>query len=138
MKKAIGCSAQVFVLLALVTLTALPIACIAAATAPMHSPNLAESFVCPPDSKLEAEWYQATWNHPGERTLSVVCIDAQGKTLSTLPQDSRFWLGGLKVFFPYAFIPILMVGALILVVLNALGIVIAKAWKRLAKQNTNS
>ena len=43
MKKAIGCSAQIVLLLAVSALLAAPIACLAAITAPMYSTKLAES-----------------------------------------------------------------------------------------------
>ena len=39
-------------------------------------------------------------------------------------------LEGTKEFFPYAFIPLLAIGGLILVVLNALGIAIVKFLKK--------
>lgn len=135
MKKALGCSAQMVLLLAFAILLAAPIACIATATAPMHSPELAEPFICPPGTRLVAEWYQASWNHPGEKTLSVVCEDAQGHVSATLPQDSNFWFGGMRVYFPYAFIPLLGIGVVVLAVLNALGVAIGQAWKKLTKAN---
>ncbi len=133
MKKALGCSAQIVLLFVIAVLLAAPAACIATATAPMHSPHLAEPFLCPPGTGLVAEWYQASWNHPGEKTLSVVCEDAQGKSLPTLPQDLNFWFGGLRVYFPYAFMPLLGIGVVILMGLNMLGIAIGQAWKKLTK-----
>jgi hypothetical protein len=133
MKKALGCSAQVVLLFVIAVLLAVPAACIATATAPMHSPELAEPFLCPPGTRLIAEWYQASWNHPGEKTLSVVCEDAQGKSLPTLPQDSNFWFGGLRVYFPYAFIPLLGIGVIVLAGLNALGFAVGRAWKKFTK-----
>jgi len=130
MKKAIGCSAQVVLLLAAVALIAVPIACLATVTAPLHSPQLAEKFTCPPNTKLVTEWYQATWNQPGEKTLSAWCEDAEGKRYDTLPQDSKMLWTGLGVYFPYVFIPLLVIGALILVVLNAMGIAIGSLLKK--------
>ncbi|MEW5940056.1 MAG: hypothetical protein AB1750_10365 [Chloroflexota bacterium] len=137
MKKAVGCSVQLVLLLTVAALLAAPIACIATATAPLHSPELAESFTCPPGTKLVTEWYQATWNEPGEKTLAAWCEDAQGNKLDTLPQDSTMWWSGLKVYFPYAFIPLLVVGALILAVLNALGIAIGSALKKMSRPKGN-
>ena len=130
MKKAIGCSAQIVLLLTVAALLAVPIACIAAVTSPMHSPKLAESFTCPPGTSLVTEWYRATWNEPGEQTLSAWCVDAQGNKLETLPQDERMFIQGTGVFFPYAFVPLLVIGALILAVLNALGIAVGKMLKK--------
>ncbi len=134
MKKAIGCSAQVVLLLAVAALIAAPLACIATATAPMHSPQLAEKFICPPNTKIEAEWYQASWNHPGEKTLSVVCVDAQGNETSTLPQDAKMLLTGTWIYFPYLFIPLLAVGAVLLAGLNFVGIAIGQLWKKLTQK----
>ena len=130
MKKAIGCSAQVVLLLTVAALLAVPIACIATATAPLHSPELAESFTCPPGTTLVTEWYRATWNEPGEQTLAAWCENAQGNKLDTLPQDEKMFLSGIKVFFLYAFVPLLVIGALILAVLNAMGIAIGSFLKK--------
>lgn len=133
MKKAIGRSAQIVFLLAVAALIAVPIACIATATAPLHSPALAEQFTCPPGTTLVTEWYQATWNHPGEKTLAAWCEDAQGNKLETLPQDEKMFLAGTKVFFPYAFIPLLVIGALILGGLNVMGVAIGSLLKKTTK-----
>lgn len=133
MKKAIGCSAQLVLLLTVAALLAAPIACLAAVTAPLYSPKMAESYTCPSGTRLVTEWYQATWNEPGEKTLSAWCEDAQGNKLDTLPQDEKLMMAGTKVFFPYAFIPLLILGALILVVLNALGIAIISVFKKLSQ-----
>ena len=130
MKKAIGCSAQLVFLLVVAALLAAPIACIATATAPLHSTELAEQFTCPPNTRLVTEWYRATWNEPGEQTLAAWCEDAQGNKLETLPQDGKMFLSGIKVFFPYAFIPLLVLGALLLAVLNAMGIAIGSFLKK--------
>jgi hypothetical protein len=130
MKKAIGCSAQLVLLLTVAALLAAPLACLATATAPLHSPQLAEKFTCPPDTRLVTEWYRATWNEPGEQTLSAWCEDAQGNEYDTLPQDTKMLWTGLGVYFPYVFIPLLVIGALILVVLNAMGIAIGSLLKK--------
>ena len=124
MKKAIGCSAQIVLLLTVAALLAAPIACLAAVTAPMYSPEMAEAYTCPQGTRLVTEWYRATWNEPGEQTLSAWCVDAQGNKLDTLPQAEKTLLTGTQVFFPYAFIPLLIIGASILIVLNALGMAV--------------
>lgn len=100
MKKAIGCSAQLVLLLTVAALLAAPIACIAAVTAPLYSPEMATSYTCPPITRLVTEWYQATWNEPGEQTLAAWREDAQGNKLDTLPQDAKLMAAGTKVFFP--------------------------------------
>jgi len=133
MKKAIGCSAQIVLLLVLVVLLAVPLACIATVTAPMHSPRLAEGFVCPPGTRLVTEWYQASWNEPGSKTLSASCVDSQGKELSTLPQDEKMLWKGTTVFFPYAFIPLLVIGAMIFAGLNLAGVALGRLWRSLSK-----
>ena len=133
MKKAIGCSAQLVLLLTVAALLAVPIACFAAVTAPMYAPEMAESYACPPGTTLKTEWYRATWNEPGEQTLSAWCEDEQGNKLDTLPQDEKMMAAGTKVFFLYAFIPLLILGALVLIVLNALGIAVGTALKKLSK-----
>lgn len=133
MKKVLGCSAQIVLLLVVAVLIAAPLACIATATAPIHSPQLAEEFVCPPETRLVTEWYQATWNEPGSKTLAAWCEDAQGNKLDTLPQDEKMMWKGTTVFFPYAFIPLLLIGILILIVLNAMGIAIGKLFKKITQ-----
>jgi hypothetical protein len=130
MKKAVGCSAQIVLLVVVAVLIAVPLACVATATAPIHSPKIAEKFSCPPDTHMKAEWYRATWNAPGEQTLSVTCVDAQGNETSTLPQDGKMMLAGTWVYFPYLFIPVLVIGAVILAGLNLLGMGIGALWKK--------
>ncbi|MDD2921207.1 MAG: hypothetical protein PHQ36_02880 [Anaerolineales bacterium] len=133
MKKALGCSVQTVLLLTLAVLVAAPLACLAALTAPLHSPKLAESFVCPPDTRLVTEWYQATWNKPGEKTLSAYCADAQGNETPTLPKDSKMLWKGVTVYFPYLFLPLLVIGALILTMLNVMGIALGKVLKKITQ-----
>lgn len=135
MKKALGCSAQLVLLLTVAALLAAPIACLAAVTAPMYAPEMAESYICPPGTTLKTEWYQAMWNEPGEQTLSAWCEDAQGNKLDTLQQDEKMMAAGTKIFFPYAFIPLLILGALILAVLNALGIAIVSVFKKVSRSS---
>ena len=135
MKKALGCSAQLVLLLTVAALLAAPIACLAAVTAPMYAPEMAESYTCPPGTTLKTEWYQAMWNEPGEQTLSAWCEDAQGNKLDTLQQDEKMMAAGTKIFFPYAFIPLLILGALILAVLNALGIAIVSVFKKVSRSS---
>ncbi len=130
MKKAIGCSAQIVLLLGVAAFLAAPLACAATATAPLHSPQIAERFSCPPNTHMKAEWYQATWNHPGEQTLSVTCVDAQGNESPTLPQDAKMLWKGVTVYFPYVFIPLLAIGAVILLGLNVIGTTIGALWKK--------
>lgn len=134
MKKAIGCSAQVIALVVIVALLAAPLACIATFTAPIHSPELGEEFVCPPETRLVTEWYQASWNHPGEKTLAAYCVTDQGEKLNTLPQDEEMLWKGLGVYFPYTFIPLLVIGALILSVLNIIGVAVGSFLKKISAQ----
>ncbi|MBV6394768.1 MAG: hypothetical protein HFACDABA_00336 [Anaerolineales bacterium] len=117
----------------LAALIAVPLACAAATTAPLHSPGLAEEFICPPETTLVTEWYQATWNAPGEKTLAAYCVDAQGNEFPTLEQDSKMLWKGTTVYFPYLFIPLLVIGAVILAVLNAMGIAIGSMLKKTTK-----
>ena len=130
MKKVLGCSAQLVLLLTVAALLAAPLACIATVTAPMHSPQIAEKFACPPNTHMKAEWYRATWNEPGEQTLSVTCVDAQGNETPALPQDTKMMLAGTWTYFPYLFLPLLAIGAVILVGLNLLGVGIGALWKK--------
>lgn len=131
MKKIAGCSVQVVLLLVIASLVAVPLACLATLTAPMHSPQIAEKFLCPPNTHMKAEWYRATWNHPGEKTLSVTCVDAQGNESSTLPQDAQSLLAGTRTYFPYLFIPVLVIGAVILAGLNVMGVAIGSLWRKI-------
>jgi len=143
MKKVVGCSIQLILLLGVVLFVAVPVACVASATAPLHSPKIAESFVCPPETHLVSEWYQASWNHPGEKTLSVTCVDVEGKTVPTLPQDDELLWKGTTVYFPYIFIFLLIIGFLILLALNVTGIAMGRLFKWMfpavgMKSRTNS
>lgn len=131
MKKAIGCSAQIVLLLVLACLLALPMACVATVTAPLHTPQIAETFLCPPNTHMQSEWYRATWNEPGEKTLSVRCVDTEGKETSTLPQDGKVLLAGTWIYFPYLFVPLLVIGIIVLAGLNALGIAVSGFWKKM-------
>ena len=61
---------------------------ILAFTAPEHSPGWVEELMCPPGTQLESEWYRATYNEPGERTLSVTCVDAEGRSVPRINEDA--------------------------------------------------
>lgn len=138
MKKTTGCVAQIVLVLTLACLAAVPLACVATATAPIHSPQLAEKFGCPPNTHMKTEWYQASYDRPGEQSLSVTCVDAQGNETSTLPLDGKALLTGIWVYFPYLFVPVLVVGAAILVALNLAGVAISSLWKKLMRSRENS
>jgi hypothetical protein len=137
MKKAMGCFAQIVLAFAIACLLAVPLACVATVTAPMHTPQIAEKFSCPPNTHMKTEWYRAAWNEPGEKTLSATCVDTQGNETSTFPQDERTLLTGTWTYFPYLFIPLLAAGAIILAGLNMLGVGIGALWKKLKQDKGN-
>jgi hypothetical protein len=93
---------------------------ILAFTAPLHSPGWVEELMCPPGTQLESEWYRATYNEPGEQTLSVTCVDAQGLSVPRINEDagmltligrfSAICVGGL--FCPLSLV-VLMLGVFI-------------------------
>jgi ABC-type sugar transport system permease subunit len=96
---------------------ALVLAFVGAITAPLHSPQTAQDLLCPPGTTINVEWYQATWNQPGEQTLSVSCVDADGGHLpaaedaaSTGRLTARYfvWIFGL-LFIPLALLLALLV-----------------------------
>lgn len=121
MKIAIGCFGfviEVVILLVVAVLIALLGGVIATVTVPLHSPEVASQLVCPTGTHLVSEWYQASWNHPGEKTLRAWCEDAQGHQLDTLPLESDALMTGIQIFFPYIFIPTLIIGGIILVIVN--------------------
>jgi len=61
---------------------------ILAFTAPLHSPGLVAELMCPPGTQLQSEWYRATYNEPGEQTLSVTCVDASGFSVPRINEDA--------------------------------------------------
>lgn len=119
MRTTAGCAAQIVLLLVLASLIAAPLACVATLTAPLHSPGCAAQVLCPPGSQLESEWYESTYNQPGERTLSATCVDSQGQPVAANPQDERTLLNGARLYFPVCFAPVLVLGALLLLAVNA-------------------
>jgi hypothetical protein len=120
MKPLLAWTAQAAALLAGAAVLAAPLACLAALSAPLHSPGYAARFLCPPGSLLESEWYQATYNEPGERTLSVTCVDAAGQPVAANPRDERTLLNGVGLYFPVCFAPVLVLGAILLLAVNGL------------------
>ncbi|MCI0395235.1 MAG: hypothetical protein L0332_04220 [Chloroflexi bacterium] len=120
MKAITGCAAQSLLLLVIAGLAAVPLACLATLTAPLHSPGYAGRVFCPAGSQLEGEWYQTTYNEPGERTLSVTCVDAQGNSVPANPRNETTLFNGIRLYFPVCFVPIVVLGALALVVVNGL------------------
>jgi hypothetical protein len=120
MKTLTGCGLQSILLLIIACLLAVPLACLAALTAPLHSPGYASSFLCPAGSQLESEWYQATYNKPGERSLSVACVDDAGNTVPANSLDGATLFDGILRYFPVCFIPIIVAGVVILLLLNGL------------------
>ena len=118
MKSATGCAVQSLLLLVIASLLAVPLACLAILTAPLHSPDYAARVLCPPGSQLESEWYRASWNTPGERTLSVTCVGPQGKSVPADPRDRTTLFKGIQLYFPVLFLPILVFGAIILLAVN--------------------
>lgn len=120
MKTVTGCAAQSILLLVIASLIAVPLACIATLTAPLHSPGYAVRVLCPPGSQLESEWYQSTHNKPGERTLSVTCVDSQGNPVPANPRNETTLFNGIVLYFPVCFVPIVALGAIALIVVNGL------------------
>jgi len=115
-----GCGIQSILLLVFACVLAVPLACFATLTAPLHSPGFATDFLCPPGSQLESEWYQATYNKPGERSLSVTCVDDAGNTAPANPLNETTLLNGILRYFPVCYIPIIVIGAVILLAFNGL------------------
>jgi len=120
MKTSLGCGVQLVLLLVLACLLAVPLACFATLTAPLHSPGYAAEVFCPPGSQLKSEWYQATYNRPGERSLSVSCVDAAGNSVPANPRDETALVNGIRLYFPVCFLPIIAIGLIILLTFNGL------------------
>lgn len=118
MKTAVGCLVQSVTLLFLASLVAVPLACLSTLTAPLHSPGYAAQVFCPEGSQLESEWYQATYDEPGERSLSVSCVDSQGSPISANPRDEKILVSGIRLYFPICLAPVLVVGGIVLLAVN--------------------
>ena len=68
------------------------IGCVAAATAPFHSPTFAAKYFCPEGSRLQVSQYKASWNEPGETGISIACVDEHGTALGSRQIETRgFW-----------------------------------------------
>jgi hypothetical protein len=113
-----GCLTQGILLLIGAALLAVPLACLATLSAPLHSPAYASRVLCPPGSLIESEWYQATFNEPGERTLSVNCVDGQGNPVEANPRDATTLFNGTRLYFPVCFGPTAILGLIGLLLVN--------------------
>ncbi len=113
-----GCLTQALLLLVGAALLAVPLACLATLTGPLHSPAYAARVLCPPGSQLESEWYAATYNEPGERSLSVTCVDGQGNPVEANPRDERTLAAGIGLYFPVCFGPTAILGLIGLLLTN--------------------
>ena len=111
---------SILAMLLIAALMAVPLACLAALTAPLHSPGFAAELLCPPGSQPETEWYRATYNEPGERTLTVLCVDTLGNRVPANPSDASTLVKGIRLYFPVVFLPVFIIGAFALVVMNLL------------------
>jgi hypothetical protein len=116
MKPVAGCVTGSVLVLVIAGLLAIPLACLATLTAPLHSPAYASRILCPPGSQLESEWYRATYNEPGERTLSATCVDAQGNSVRANGRDEKTLVRGIELYFPICFVPLVALGALAFIV----------------------
>ena len=72
-----------------------------AATAPFHSPSLAERTMCPEGTALQIQQYRASWHTPGETGISIACVDSQG---AVQPSDQSE-KGGFLLLFGMYFLP---------------------------------
>ncbi len=113
-----GCFTQGILLLIGAALLAVPMACLATLSAPLHSPAYASEVLCPPGSLIESEWYQATHNEPGERTLSVNCVDGQGNPVAANPRNETTLFNGTRLYFPICFGPTAALGLIGLLLVN--------------------
>jgi hypothetical protein len=120
MKKIAGCGVQAILLAVIAAVIAIPLACLATMTAPLHSPGFASKIICPPGSHVQSEWYQASYDQPGESSLAVTCVDAQGNPVPANPYNVTTLINGIWLYFPVCFIPLIVPGALVLLVLNGL------------------
>ncbi len=101
-----GCLTQALLLLVGAALLAVPLACLATLTAPLHSPAYGARVLCPPGSQL------------GERTLSVACVDGQGNPVPANPRDARTLAAGDGLYFPVCFGPTAILGLIGLLLVN--------------------
>ena len=101
-----GCLTQALLLLVGAALLAVPLACLATLTAPLHSPAYGARVLCPPGSQ------------PGERTLTVTCVDGQGNPVPANPRDLTTLTAGLSLYFPVCFGPTAILGLIGLLLVN--------------------
>ena len=57
---------------------------------------------------------------PGERTLSVTCVDGQGNPVEANPRDERTLAAGIGLYFPVCFGPTAALGIVGLLLANGL------------------
>ena len=70
-----------------------------AATAPFHSPTLAERTMCPEGTSLRIREYHASWHTPGETGISIACVDSQGAVQPSDESEKRGFLVLLGLYF---------------------------------------
>ena len=93
---------------------ALPFTCMLIALSPLIAPWLVEKRACPPGTHLKTGWHQATWNKPGEYTLTVDCVDAHGQTVPRLPDSNKIGVVEFLIYYATCFVAIVLVVELFL------------------------
>ena len=100
------------IVLLLVALVALPVACAATLTAPMHSPGLAARFACPPGATLVVDSYQSVHDKAGRKRITGQCVDAQGKSVPRRELNESALVDGMALFYPRCAAILLLVAAI--------------------------
>jgi hypothetical protein len=101
--------------LLIVAVVAAVLALAAAGTAPMHSPSIAERYMCPEGTTLRVQEYHASWNTPGETGLSIGCVDKQGSLQGSSERETQgFWIL-FGIYFLFSVVALLILGFLVAV-----------------------
>lgn len=118
-----GClAASVVIYVISMLVLALPLAFVAAVTAPVHSPAMIGKIICPPGSRVEVSWYQAA-DKIGEESAAVECVDASGGRTPAVELDNNSLPAVLRHFYPICLLPLLLGGA---VLIGALAVLIRR------------
>ncbi len=66
--------------------------------AALANPALVSQIECPAGTTVKKDWTQQSFDHPGQKTLTLQCLDSSGKPVPTLP-DAQISAAEYKLFY---------------------------------------
>ncbi len=89
---------------------ALPLAALAALSAPLHTPQLIGQVVCPQGSQVELNWVASNPENLNEKTAKVECVDAEGNRSPAAELDGQTFPRAVLLYYPVCLLPLLLGG----------------------------